>query len=105
VKRSRPDQVHSITGVRPSQSDDLNARVTRYLISMGIRTVCVVLAIVVPSPWRWIFAVGAVGLPYVAVVFANAGRSRGEPAPAAPVPRARSALPPETAPPERPAQG
>lgn len=44
----------------------------RYLISMAIRTVCVVLAVVVSGPLRWIFIAGAVLLPYIAVVMANA---------------------------------
>jgi hypothetical protein len=30
--------------------------------------------VVLPSPYRWIALVGAVFLPYVAVVVANAGR-------------------------------
>ena len=48
---------------------------SRYLKSMAIRTVCVLLVVVVPGPARWLFAAGAVGLPYVAVVMANARRS------------------------------
>ncbi len=44
----------------------------RYLISMAVRTVCVVLAVVVAGPLRWVFIAGAVILPYVAVVMANA---------------------------------
>jgi hypothetical protein len=41
---------------------------------MGIRTVCFLLAIVLREHWStWVFLVGAVFLPYVAVVMANAG--------------------------------
>jgi hypothetical protein len=69
--------VHSITGAAGAHSDDLDARIRRYLISMAIRTVCVILALVVGWPWRWIFIVGAVGLPYVAVVMANVSGGRG----------------------------
>ncbi len=43
---------------------------------MGIRTVCVLGAVLAPSPWRWLLVVGALGLPYIAVVMANAGRER-----------------------------
>jgi hypothetical protein len=63
--------VHTITSVQEALSHEQDARARRYLISMGIRTICVILTIVVPSPWRWFFAVGAVFLPYVAVVVAN----------------------------------
>lgn len=41
---------------------------------MMIRTACFVLTVVLPSPYRWIALTGAVGLPYIAVVIANAGR-------------------------------
>jgi len=43
---------------------------------MAIRTVCFILLVIVPNPWRWIFLAGALFLPYVAVVIANAGRER-----------------------------
>ncbi len=64
----------------------------RYLVSMLIRTVCVVLVLVVEGPLRWVFIVGAVVLPYVAVILANASGSRpGAPSAAlgnhAPAPR------------------
>jgi hypothetical protein len=41
---------------------------------MMLRTLCFVLAVVTPSPFRWFFLAGAIGLPYIAVVIANAGR-------------------------------
>lgn len=55
-------------------SEDIDHRQRRYLISMGIRTVCVLLVVVLPDPWRWFAAAGAIFLPYIAVVFANGGR-------------------------------
>lgn len=48
----------------------------KYLFSMGIRTLCFLLAVVFSGPVRWIFIVFAVILPYVAVVVANATGSR-----------------------------
>ena len=70
----------------------MQQRATRYLLSMGIRTVCVILVIVVPGPLRWVFAVGAIVLPYIAVVRANAGgERRGQPVPP-PTPRPRAGL-------------
>jgi hypothetical protein len=71
VRGRRDEQVHRITDAPDPHTADLNARMTRYLISMAIRTACVVLAFVTPSPWRWVFVVGAIGLPYVAVILAN----------------------------------
>jgi Flp pilus assembly protein TadB len=82
LHRRRPQpEVHRITGAQRPHSDDLSQRMGRYLVSMLVRTVCVVLVLVIHSPIRWAFAVGAVLLPYVAVVMANAGQSRRDPAP------------------------
>ena len=54
----------------------------RYLLSMGIRTACFVLAVVALAVlhWTvvgWVLVVAAVILPYIAVVLANATRSLG----------------------------
>lgn len=62
-----------ITTARSSRADDLAGRQRRYLWSMLLRTLCVVGAVVVPAGWaRWLMIAGAVFLPYVAVVMANA---------------------------------
>ena len=74
--RAPDPEVHTITDAGTPLSADQAGRTRRYLWSMGIRTVCFVLAVVSPSPWRWFFVAGAVGLPYIAVVMANAGRER-----------------------------
>ena len=86
---SRPGQdssdVYTITSASGSRSADMQQRAGRYLVSMVIRTLCVVLVIVVPGPLRWVFAVGAIVLPYVAVVAANAaGERRVRPLPPPP---------------------
>jgi len=67
-------EVHRITDAGVSLTDDQAGRQRRYLIAMSMRTLCVLGAVLAPSPWRWILAVGAVILPYIAVVMANAGR-------------------------------
>lgn len=67
----------TITTARTGRSQDIHRREVRYLISMGIRTVCFVLAIVIQNPVRWAFVGAAFVLPYVAVVIANAA-SRGD---------------------------
>ena len=71
-------EVHRITDAGVPLSEDQAARTRRYLWAMGIRTACVLGAVLAPSPWRWVLAVGAVLLPYVAVVMANAGRERSD---------------------------
>jgi hypothetical protein len=72
------DEVHKITNVSEARSDKLAGKERRYMISMAIRTVCFILLVVVPGPAKWAFLIGAVFLPYVAVVFANdPGRAKG----------------------------
>jgi hypothetical protein len=63
-----------ITTAPRSHSQDIQGRQRRYLISMGIRTLCFVLTVLFVGHWyTWVFLAGAVFLPYVAVVLANAG--------------------------------
>lgn len=69
-------EVHRITTAQTGLTDDQRSRTKRYLVSMGIRTLCFLGAVFAPSPWRWILLAGAVFLPYIAVVMANAGRER-----------------------------
>ncbi|GKQ36730.1 DUF3099 domain-containing protein [Streptomyces sp. A012304] len=70
-------QVFRITGARQGLQDDVRARQRRYVISMSVRTVSVILAAVLWNVERHVAVValvlGAV-LPYIAVVIANAGR-------------------------------
>ena len=88
-RRERPP-IHQITGARPGVRDDVNSRTRRYLISMGVRTVCFLLAVVTDGWLRWVMIAAAVVLPYLSVVFANSGRERIEafPGMAAPTPKA-----------------
>ena len=64
----------SISNVGKPLSVDQSSRARKYFISMMIRTLCFILAVVLPSPGRWIALFGAVVLPYIAVIVANAGR-------------------------------
>lgn len=88
-KRAGDPEVFAITGAREGLTDDIRARQRRYAISMGVRTVCVLLAVVL---WHVQTAVAAVALvlgcvlPYVAVVVANGGRSQAPSPPPAFVP-------------------
>jgi Flp pilus assembly protein TadB len=95
-----PD-VHRITDARRSHAEDQHDRMVKYTVSMSIRMVCLVLALVVTGPLRWVFIAGAVLLPYVAVVIANASREQ-----APPPPEAWSVAPPALEPGrERPPEG
>ncbi len=67
-----------MTEARPSKSADIASRERRYLVMMGIRVVCFVVAVVAfINGAGWLTAIPAVGaiiIPYFAVVFANGGR-------------------------------
>lgn len=73
MKRSAP----SVTSVPPSPIDESRTRVRSYAITMSIRMLCFALAVLVtPYSWyTWLFALGAMVLPYIAVVIANASRN------------------------------
>ncbi len=68
------EEFHDITSAQKGLSDDLPRRQRRYFISMMIRTACFIATVLLPSPFRWFTLVGALILPYIAVVMANAGR-------------------------------
>lgn len=78
--KRRDEEVHNITEAQSALSADIPARQRKYFYSMMIRTLCFLLAVFTPSPYRWFFLVGAVTLPYISVIVANAGREtiRGE---------------------------
>ncbi|WP_432478475.1 DUF3099 domain-containing protein [Nocardioides sp. GXQ0305] len=68
-----------ITTAASSRADDIARRQRRYVVSMGIRTVCFVAAVLVGPGWlRWVLVVGALVLPYVAVVMANAVTTKSD---------------------------
>lgn len=48
----------------------------QYTVAMSIRIVCLVICLLVPGWWRLLPAIGAVVLPYIAVVLANASISK-----------------------------
>ena len=76
LHRARKPSVptYRITTARKSVPDDQAVRVRGYVISMSIRIVCFLLAVVTTGWLRWTFVVGALLIPYFAVVFANGGR-------------------------------
>ena len=61
----------SITSLPVSPADDRHKRMIQYTIAMTIRVICVLLLFVVQGWWLIVVAIGAIVLPYVAVVLAN----------------------------------
>ena len=77
---TRADDPVLVTTVGRSPREEQRERERRYLVTMGVRIVCFILAIVlfgVGLRWVAAFAVaGSLILPWVAVVAANAGPRR-----------------------------
>jgi hypothetical protein len=68
-----------ITTARSNAADDMRSRQRRYAISMSIRLVCFVAAVIAwPSFLSWVFAAAAIFVPLFAVVAANAGDQRDD---------------------------
>lgn len=71
--------MYTVTDAARPLSEDVAGREKRYLISMGVRTVCFVLAVVLWQHVHWtvgaLLLAGAIVLPYASVIWANAGRT------------------------------
>jgi Protein of unknown function (DUF3099) len=93
-KRKGAPEAVRITSARANPADDLKSRQRTYVISMTIRTACFVGAVLLREGWLcWVLVVGAVFLPYAAVIMANASGTREDFfSPEAPV-EAQPALP------------
>jgi len=63
----------SITNLPPSPEAELHSRMIKYSVAMGIRLVCIIAMLFVRDWWLVVCAVGAITLPYFAVVIANVG--------------------------------
>ena len=78
VHRAGQQSVTLVTDAQRPMSEDIAYRERRYLVMMGIRVACFLGAIalfVAHAGWfAGIPAVGAILIPYFAVVFANGGR-------------------------------
>ncbi|WP_139983243.1 DUF3099 domain-containing protein [Nocardioides litoris] len=74
--KATDDDVVRITTASESRAADIRQRQKRYLLSMSLRTICFVGAILASMAgidWLWpILIAGALILPYIAVVAANA---------------------------------
>ena len=71
-------RVHVVTQARRGLSEDISNRQRKYLLMMGIRAVCFVAAVLMfINHLGWLSAIPAVGaivIPYFAVIYANGGR-------------------------------
>lgn len=67
----------TITSLPESPDADRHRRMIHYSIAMGIRVVCILLCFVVQGWWLVVPITGAIILPYIAVVIANAASQRG----------------------------
>lgn len=78
MKSTSPPQ--SATSLPRAPQDDAQKRMRKYFIMMSVRVICFVLMVVItPYGWyTWVLAVGAVILPYIAVVVANVGQGARE---------------------------
>ena len=85
LRRSHRPDVVRITTAPESPEQDMAHRQKRYMISMGIRTLCFIGAVLtIRIPWVcWTLIAASFVLPYIAVVMANT-----------PSPRAGGTLPP-----------
>ena len=77
------DEPFLVTTAGKSPQQELRERTRRYLVTMGVRVACFILAIVLfqlDLHWEAAFAIaGSLILPWIAVVAANAGPTRGDP--------------------------
>jgi len=73
-------QTQTATNLPRSPIEDRRRRMIAYTVAMVIRVICVILCIFVRGWWILLPVIGAVFLPYIAVVLANVGggESHGE---------------------------
>jgi len=74
----RDDGSIRITTASSSRNEDIAARQRRYVLSMSLRTICFVGAVVATGWLRWVLVAGAILLPYIAVVMANAVATKSD---------------------------
>jgi hypothetical protein len=68
---SGDSEVHSITDAASAHSEEMRQRMIKYAVAMGIRMVCLILIFVVDGWFKVLPVIGAVFLPWVAVIIAN----------------------------------
>jgi hypothetical protein len=61
----------AITSLPSSPTDERRSRMIKYSVAMGVRLLCIGACFITPGWWLLIPALGAIVLPYFAVVVAN----------------------------------
>jgi Protein of unknown function (DUF3099) len=95
VRRRRPivPEPVLITNAPASRSQEAAGRRKQYTIVMTVRVVCFILAVTIQVTWlRVFFIVGALVLPWVAVIAANQVHGKAPKTPQLYVPKPRRAL-------------
>ncbi|AIY00308.1 hypothetical protein ART_0709 [Arthrobacter sp. PAMC 25486] len=73
-RHSAPDTgVQAITNAADPHSEDMRRRMVQYSVTMGIRMVCLAAIFVFDGWFKLVPIIGAVVLPWVAVMIANSG--------------------------------
>jgi len=70
----------AITNLPPSPDHERHVRMVKYAVAQAVRLVCIVLLVPMPGWWKILPGIGAIFLPYFAVVVANNVRARPTPA-------------------------
>ncbi len=70
-RRVPKSQSSAITSLPTSPDDERKARMVKYAAAMGVRMICIVACFFTPGWWLLIPALGAIVLPYFAVIAAN----------------------------------
>ena len=67
----------TITSLPMSPDEERRERMIKYAAAMGVRLVCIAACFVVTGWWLLLPALGAIVLPYFAVIAANTVTNRG----------------------------
>jgi hypothetical protein len=76
----------AVTALPVSPSADQRRRIRMYIVTMSIRVICIIGCVLVTGWWQIACLLGAVVLPYIAVVVANVSRGPAVDEPEAPGP-------------------
>ncbi|MFN3950044.1 DUF3099 domain-containing protein [Microbacterium sp.] len=76
----KTNRAQSATSLPKAPREDADTRFTKYMVMMGIRIACfIAMAVVTPYGWyTFVFAAGAIFLPYLAVIVANVGQDAAD---------------------------
>ena len=69
---------HTVTSLQNAPELERRSRMIKYTVAMGIRLACIGACFLVSGWWLLIPALGAIVLPYFAVVLANSATKEGQ---------------------------